>query len=112
MMKDGTYRVRLDGDGTPVLSENIKMSTGYWVADESGVSIHGKLNRRALMDSLSLMDISSNDVVGIWKNDEISYIDRAYHVEDKTEALELAKANNQIAIWDCEKSEAIHIQYA
>ena len=107
MMKDGTYKVKIDSDGIPILDEPILMSNGYWVADESGVSVHGRLDRRGIVDALSLMDISDGEIIGIWENEEISYIDRSFHISDKTEALEIAKTNNQIAIWDCERSLAI-----
>jgi hypothetical protein len=109
MMKDGTYKVKLDKDGTPIFDEQLMMSSGYWVADESGVSVHGKLDKRGLLDALSLMDIEDGEVVGIWENEGISYIDRAYHIDELTEAMEIAKQNSQLAIWDCEKSEAVYL---
>jgi len=106
-MKDGTYRVRLDKNGTPVFDEQIMMSSGYWVADNSGVSVHGKLDKRGLLDALSLMDIQDGETVGIWENDSVSYIDRAYHKKELTEAIEMAKENDQLAIWDCGGNKAL-----
>jgi hypothetical protein len=109
MMKDGTYKVKLDKDGTPIFDEQVMMSSGYWVADESGVSVHGRLDRRGLLDALSLMDIEDGEVVGIWENEGISYIDRAYHIDEMIEAIEIAKQNSQLSIWDCEKAEAVYL---
>jgi hypothetical protein len=109
MMKDGTYKVKIDKDGLPSLSETVLMSSGYWVADESGVSVHGGLDKNGLLSALSLMDVVDGETIGIWENESISYIDRAYHIDDVTEAMEIARTNNQLAIWDCARSEAIHL---
>jgi len=35
-MKDGTYTVRLDAEGIPMLTSQINMTDGYWVSDETG----------------------------------------------------------------------------
>jgi len=43
-MKDGTYTVRLDAEGIPMLTSQINMTDGYWVSDETGVSVHGELD--------------------------------------------------------------------
>lgn len=109
MMKDGTYIVKMGNDGIPILDKEIVSDSGYWVADESGVSVHGTLDRNSMNNALSLMDIQDGEIVGIWENDSVSYIDRAYHVDDKIEALEMAKKYSQLAIWDCEKAEAVFI---
>jgi hypothetical protein len=110
-MKDGTYLVRLDNDGVPMLTNQINMSDGYWVSDDSGVSVHGELESNALVDSLKLMDIEDGEIVGVWQNKELSYIDRSYHFRNKDTALKMGEAFDQIAIWDCKNSKALDIRY-
>lgn len=110
-MKDGTYIARIDGRGIPSLVEPVMMSDGYWVSDDSGVSVHGKLNGRGLIDALRLMDIESGEIVGVWESEGISYIDRSYHFQDKEEALKVGESFSQIAIWDCANSKALDIRY-
>lgn len=110
-MKDGTYIVRLDNEGVPMLANQINMSDGYWVSDETGVSVHGELESGAVLDALSLMDIKDGEIVGVWQNKEVSYIDRSYHFRNKDTALKAGEAFQQIAIWDCANSKALDIRY-
>jgi hypothetical protein len=103
-MKDGTYIVRLDDKGIPMLANQINMSDGYWVSDDTGVSVHGELDSNGILDSLNLMDIQDGEIVGVWQNKDISYIDRSYHIRNMNTALKIAEAFEQKAIWDCANS--------
>ena len=107
-MKDGTYIVRMI-DGLPVFGNQINMSDGYWVSDDSGVSVHGELDYDGVVDALSLMDIEDGEIVGIWQNKGLSYIDRAYHFRNRSTALKAGEAFEQIAIWDCATGTDIRI---
>lgn len=42
-----------------------------------------------------------NAFVGFWVSDKKIYIDLSINVNERGEALELAKQNNQLAIFDC-----------
>jgi hypothetical protein len=108
-MKDGTYIVRLDDDGIPMLTNQINMTDGYWVSDDSGVSVHGGLNSDGIVDALRLMDIESGEIVGVWQDNGISYIDRSYHIRQRDTALKMAKAFEQKAVWDCLESKPIRV---
>jgi len=108
-MKDGTYTVRLDAEGIPMLTSQINMTDGYWVSDETGVSVHGELDAQGTISALQLMDIEDGEVVGIWQNKEVSYIDRSYHIRDKDEALLVGRGFRQIAIWDCANFQALDV---
>jgi hypothetical protein len=108
-MKDGTYIVRLDDEGIPMLANQINMSDGYWVSDDSGVPVHGELDSYGILDALSLMDIQDGEIVGVWQDKGISYIDRSYHIRHKDTALKMAKAFEQIAVWDCSRSVAVKV---
>jgi len=110
-VRDGTYIVRLDNDGIPMLASQINMSDGYWVSDDTGVSVHGRLESGATLDALSLMDIKDGEIVGVWQNEEVSYIDRSYHFRNKDTALKAGEAFGQIAVWDCANSKALDIRY-
>lgn len=110
-MRDGTYIVRLDNEGVPMLASQINMSDGYWVSDDTGVSVHGKLEAGATLAALSLMDIKDGEIVGVWQNEKMSYIDRSYHFRNKDTALKAGEAFEQIAIWDCANSKALDIRY-
>ena len=103
-MKDGTYIVRLDDDGIPMLANQINMTDGYWVSDDTGVSVHGALDSNGILDSLNLMDIQDGEIVGVWQDNGISYIDRSYHIRNMDTALKMAEAFEQKAIWDCSNS--------
>ena len=110
-MKDGTYIVRII-DGLPIFGNQVNMSDGYWVSDDSGVSVHGELDYHGVTDALKLMDIEDGEIVGIWQNKELSYIDRSYHFRNKDTALKAGEAFKQIAIWDCANSKALDIRYS
>ena len=108
-MKDGTYIVRMDDDGMPMLASQINMSDGYWVSDDTGVSVHGDLDYNGITDALSLMDIQDGEIIGVWQNKGLSYIDRSYHFRNKATAIKAGAAFEQIAIWDCSLSRPIKV---
>jgi len=108
-MRDGTYLVGMNDNGKLELVEPIIMSDGYWVADESGVSVHGTLDKRGIVDALSLMEVESGEIIGIWESEGISYIDRSYHFKSKDTAIKVAKVFEQKAIFDCYSSEEVEV---
>lgn len=107
-MKDGTYIVRIDGEGIPRLSEPIAMSSGYWVSTE-GVSIHGELDQAGIIDALDLMELHEGAVVGLWENEGLTYVDKSVHIKDMSQALAVAEACHQFAIYDCGKNRVIEL---
>lgn len=107
-MKDGTYIVRLGEDGTPSLSEPLVMSNGYWVSTD-GVSVHGELNRRGIVDAMELMELYDGAVVGIWQDSGVTYIDKSIHITDRGQALATAEVFSQLAIYDCGKGEVVMV---
>ena len=111
-MRDGTYIVRLDEQGSPILANQINMSDGYWVSDDTGVSVHGGLDSDGVIDALELMDIKDGEIVGVWQNKEVSYLDRSYHFRDKQTALRVGETFGQVSIWDCSNSKALDIRYS
>lgn len=109
ILQDETYRVQSDGMGGLELKTILYMSQGYWVADDTGVTIEGALTRDGIKDALSLMEAQLGEVIGVWTNAGITYLDRAHHIMRKEVAIDLANVYNQIAIWDCENDKAINL---
>jgi len=106
-IKDGTYQTGYFRDGSFGLRTEIGMGQGYWVSDDSGVTIQGEPDSKALADSLSLMDIEPGEIVGVWTNDGTTYIDRSYHFIRKDVAIDFGNMYNQKSIWDCQAKEVI-----
>ena len=46
--------------------------------------------------------------IGTWINNDLVYLDISLNIKDKNQALEYAKANGQICIWDVEKKVEIY----
>ena len=107
-MKDGTYIVRLGEDGKPSLSEPLVMSNGYWVSTE-GVSVHGELDARGIVDAMELMDIYEGAVVGIWEEGGITYVDKSVHIKERGKALAAAEVFEQLAIYDCKNGKVLEV---
>lgn len=110
-LADGTYKTGLDKEGNLSLRTQLFYSTGYWVSDDSGVTIEGHITHQGLQDAFSLMDIKVGEIVGVWTDPDttITYIDRSYHFERKEVAIDFGNLYNQIAIWDCQAKEAINL---
>jgi len=107
-MKDGTYIVRIGEDGIPALSEPLVMNTGYWVSTD-GVSVHGELDARGIVDAMRLMDLHENAVVGVWEDKGVTYIDKSVHISNRAQALAAAKVFDQLAIYDCENGSVVTV---
>lgn len=108
-MKDGTYRAESDGMGGLQLTTSVHMGQGYWVADDSGVTVEGELTSQGVADALNLMDIVPGEYVGVWTDEGVAYIDRSYHFIRKEVAIDFGNLYNQKAIWDCAKGEEIRL---
>lgn len=67
-------------------SVKVHANGGYWVAI-------GETTRESLNDG---------ELFGVWTDGETGkvWIDRVLFIESKATALNTAKANNQLAIWD------------
>ena len=79
-MENGTY---LNVNGTFVLAHP---KTGYWVG------VH----------ETTLDDTTDGQYVGVWTNpvSGVTYYDRSVWLGELDNAIELGKANGQLAIWD------------
>jgi len=52
---------------------------------------------------------SSSDYIGFWVSEGKIYIDLTRHVVSKKSAILFGISQEQIAIWDCKKNEAINL---
>ena len=108
-IKDGTYKAGLFRDGSFGLRSEISMGKGYWVSDDSGVTIEGEPDDKAIADALSLMEVVPDEYIGIWTDNGITYVDRSYHFLRLETAVAFGKLFDQLAIWDCAKRESIRL---
>ena len=106
-LKDGTYQVTKNEYGDLQLSTSLHYGQGYWVSDDTGVTIEGHLTDRGIRDALSLMEVQPNEIIGVWTDEGITYIDRSYHFLRKEVAIDFGNLYNQKAIWDNANGEAI-----
>lgn len=49
--------------------------------------------------------------IGLWLDNDIMYIDVSIHIIDYIEALEVARNNDQLAIFDLKKKDSIYLNY-
>ena len=108
-LKDGTYKATLSWDGTIQLGTTIHMGQGYWVSDDTGVTIEGHVTHKGIQYALKLMDVEPGETVGVWTDEGITYLDRSYHFLRKEVAIDFGNVYNQKAIWDCAKGEEIRL---
>lgn len=48
--------------------------------------------------------------LGLWLNDNILYIDLSINIKDLSQALEFARANKQLAIYDIKNDKSIYLK--
>ena len=49
--------------------------------------------------------------IGLWLDNDIMFIDVSIHIIDYMEALEVARNNDQLAIFDLQKKDSIYLNY-
>ncbi len=49
--------------------------------------------------------------IGLWLDNDIMFIDVSIHIIDYLEALEIARNNDQLAIFDLKKKDSIYLNY-
>lgn len=66
---------------------------------------------KAITENMEIVRGLDNAYLGAWIDEGITYIDISILVENKEDALELGKINNQLAIYDIENNESIYLSY-
>ena len=49
--------------------------------------------------------------IGLWLDNDIMFVDVSIHIIDYLEALEIARKNEQLAIYDLKKKDSIYLNY-
>ena len=49
--------------------------------------------------------------IGLWLDNDIIFVDVSIHIMDYLEALEVARNNDQLAIYDLQKNDSIYLNY-
>ena len=91
---------------------NIK--NGYMVSLE-GVETQVKGDdyqaiNQAIKEKQEIIKDNNNMYIGLWLDNNIMYIDISININDKVEALEFAKYNKQLAIFDIVKNDSIYLK--
>lgn len=80
-----------DTDGATLKNyKAIEFKTGYQVATEG-------IETKSIDVAINAINNYNGDA-GIWKNNNIYYIDKSYRVKTKAKALEVGKKHNQISV--------------
>lgn len=66
---------------------------------------------KAIMENMEIVRGLDNAYLGAWIDEGITYIDISVLVENKEDAIELGKVNNQLAIYDIQNNESIYLSY-
>lgn len=66
---------------------------------------------KAITKNMEIIKRLDSAYLGAWIDEGITYIDISILVENKEDALELGKINNQLAIYDIQNNESIYLSY-
>lgn len=100
----GTYNKEL---------KSINVKSGYMVSLQ-GYEVKSRTDEeteQAIIKNMEIIKGLDNAYLGAWIDEGIVYIDISVLVENKEDALELGKINNQIAIYDIQNNESIYLSY-
>lgn len=65
---------------------------------------------KAIEDKQKIIKDKNNMFIGLWLDNDIMYIDISINISDKVEALEFAKYNKQLAIYDLINNDSIYLK--
>lgn len=87
---------------------------GFMVSLE-GAEVQKNINdingiKKAIEEKQEIIKNKNNMYIGLWLDNNIMYIDISINIQDKTEALEFAKYNKQLAIYDIINNDSIYLK--
>lgn len=87
---------------------------GFMVSLE-GAEVQKNVNdingiKKAIEEKQEIIKDNNNMYIGLWLNNNIMYINISINIIDKVEALEFAKYNKQLAIYDIENNNNIYLK--
>lgn len=103
-LKNGGFSLSPDGS-TPKsgymvsVQDILKMPLDLWL----------QLEDQASIDDYSKIASEVNGYIGCWIDEDNVYMDISTNIQDKNEALKIARINNQLAIYDINNNESIYL---
>ena len=85
--------------------------TGYMVSvmDFKTIVLNYEQDILEALEEAQVKALALNTCVGLWIDEGKIYIDFSKNFEELEEALEFAKANKQLAIWDIANNSSIYL---
>ena len=108
---------RIIENGGATLTSELKkaeLATGFMVSLEGAESqVKGddyQAIKKAIEEKQAIIKDNNNLYIGLWLDNNIMYIDISINIIDKVEALEFAKKNKQLAIYDLINNDSIYLK--
>lgn len=103
-VKNGGFSLSSNGDSPKSgfmvsIRDILKMPLDLWLELEEQTSI----------DDYSEIAENVNGYIGCWIDNGDVYIDISANIQDREQALKVARENGQLAIYDIEKNESIYL---
>ena len=91
-----------------------ELKKGYMVSLEGTESQVQGNNYNAIIEAVKekqeIIQDKDNLYIGLWLDNDIMYIDISINIQDKADALEFAKYNRQLAIYDLVNNDSIYLR--
>lgn len=108
---------RIIENGGATLTSELKkadLKRGYMVSLEGAESqVKGNDYQaiiKAIEEKQEIIKDKDNLYIGLWLDGGIMYVDLSINIEDKVDALEFAKYNKQLAIYDITNNDSIYLK--
>lgn len=108
---------RIIENGGATLNKELKkasLTSGFMVSLEGTESqVKGddyQAIRKAIEEKQEITKNNDNLFIGLWLDNGIMYVDVSININDKAEALEFAKRNKQLAIYDLVNNDSIYLK--
>lgn len=115
-MKIEDIKKIIENKGETLTKELKKASIngGYMVSLE-GAEIQKNINdingiKKAIEEKQETIKNKNNLYIGLWIDNNIMYIDISINIIDKVDALEFAKYNKQLAIYDIINNDSVYLK--
>ena len=94
---------------------NFNASAGYMVSikgHEKKININDIENiKKEIIKKMELIKRKKSYFVGLWVDNELMYLDISKHIIKYNRALEVARNNKQLAIYDLKNNKNIYLNY-
>lgn len=115
-MKIEDIKKIIENKGATLNKELKKASiNGGFMVSLEGVEVQKNKNdiegiKKAIEEKKEIIKDNDNLYIGLWLDNNIMYIDISINIIDKVEALEFAKYNKQLAIFDIINNDSIYLK--